>query len=50
MALLWNLNLADGRHGLLEVAARSGLCVGEVVEAAAALVESGLLAEASEGQ
>jgi aminopeptidase-like protein len=46
MAMLWVLNLADGRHSLLDVAERAGLDF-ELVEAAAArLRDGGLLAEA----
>jgi len=46
MAMLWVLNLADGRHSLLDVAERAGLAF-ELVEAAAArLRDGGLLAEA----
>jgi aminopeptidase-like protein len=46
MAMLWVLNLADGRHSLLDVAERAGLEF-ELVEAAAArLRDGGLLAEA----
>jgi len=48
MALFWNLNLADGEHGLLDVADRSGLPLIEVVEAAQALEQSGLLTLADE--
>jgi aminopeptidase-like protein len=50
MALFWNLNLADGSHGVLDVAERSGLSVAEVADAAAALVASGLLVEVAEAQ
>ena len=46
-ALLWVLNLSDGRHSLLDVAERSGLSFREVSEAAGALVEVGLLEELS---
>ena len=42
-ALLWVLNLSDGRHSLLEIAARSGLGFSAVAEAAAALQRVGLL-------
>jgi aminopeptidase-like protein len=45
MAMLWVLNLTDGRHSLLDVAERAGLAF-ELVEAAAArLRDGGLLAE-----
>jgi aminopeptidase-like protein len=43
MALLWVLNLADGRHTLLDIAARSGLGFEAVEEAASALARCGLL-------
>jgi aminopeptidase-like protein len=46
MALLWTLNLADGRHSLLDVAERSGLGVETVARAARTLCEHGLLKEA----
>jgi aminopeptidase-like protein len=42
--ILWTLNLAEGRHGLLGIAERSGLPHHEVLAAAAALAEAGLLA------
>jgi len=46
MAMLWVLDLADGRHSLIDVAERAGLAF-ELVEAAAAkLRDGGLLAEA----
>ena len=43
MARLWVLNLSDGQHGLLDVAERAGLSFASIREAAAALVEGGLL-------
>jgi aminopeptidase-like protein len=45
LALLWVLNLSDGEHSLLDVAARSGLRFAEVADAAAVLREHALLAE-----
>jgi aminopeptidase-like protein len=45
-ALLWVLNLSDGRHSLLDIAERSGLEFGTVRAAAQALAEQGLLKEA----
>jgi aminopeptidase-like protein len=45
-ALLWVLNLSDGRHSLLDIAERSGLEFGIVRAAAQALLEHGLLKEA----
>jgi aminopeptidase-like protein len=45
LALLWVLNLADGQHTLGEVVERSGLSTNVVRDAAARLVESGLVVE-----
>ena len=42
-ALLWVLNLSDGRHDLKAIAARSGLPFSEIREAADQLVAAGLL-------
>jgi aminopeptidase-like protein len=47
LALLWVLNLSDSRHSLLEIAERSGLAFEAVRAAALALLETGLLEEAS---
>jgi aminopeptidase-like protein len=49
-ALLWVLNLSDGRHSLLDMAERSGLTIREVGDAAAALADVGLLEELSRPQ
>jgi aminopeptidase-like protein len=46
LALLWVLNLADGRHDLLAIAERSGLAFTDLCAAAEALVGAGLLREA----
>jgi aminopeptidase-like protein len=46
MALLWVLNLADGRHSLLAMAERSGISFRVLAEAARRLRESGLVADA----
>jgi aminopeptidase-like protein len=46
MALLWVLNLSDGKNSLLEIAERAGLGFQEVVHAANALSDQGLLQEA----
>jgi aminopeptidase-like protein len=46
MAMLWVLNLADGRHSLLDTAERAGLEFELVERAATRLREGGLLAEA----
>jgi aminopeptidase-like protein len=43
MAMLWVLNLADGGYSLLEIADRANLSFSVIKEAAAALVECGLL-------
>jgi aminopeptidase-like protein len=43
MAMLWMLNLADGRHSLLDIAERSGLRFQSIFEAASLLVSHGLL-------
>lgn len=44
MALLWVLNLSDGRHSLLDMAERSGLSFATIREAAKLLAASELLA------
>jgi aminopeptidase-like protein len=46
MAFLWILNLADGRHSLLDIAERARMPFAVVAEAARLLKESGLLVEA----
>ncbi len=43
MALLWTLNLCDGRHTLIDVAERSGKRFEEIRAAADALLQAGLL-------
>lgn len=43
LALLWMLNLSDGRAGMLDVAERSGLPFGDLRTAAQALLDCGLL-------
>ena len=45
LALLWVLNLADGRHTLLDMAARSGVAFQHLERAARTLCEHGLLKE-----
>ncbi len=45
LALLWMLNLSDGRHALLDVADRSGLEPARLHDAASALARHGLLRE-----
>lgn len=48
LALLWVLNLSDGRHGLLDIAERSGMGFERIEEAARALTEVELLREIRE--
>jgi aminopeptidase-like protein len=45
MAFLWILNLADGRHSLLDIAERAKLPFGVIARAARLLHESGLLVD-----
>ena len=45
LALLWVLNLSDGKHSLLDIAERSGLSFSAVQEAAEALINCELLEE-----
>jgi aminopeptidase-like protein len=47
LARLWVLNLADGRHSLLDVAERSGLPFALIADHARELTDHGLLAEQS---
>ena len=49
-ALLWVLNLSDGRHTLLDVAERSGLAFGWIRRAADLLLAHGLLSRKPEGR
>jgi aminopeptidase-like protein len=49
LARLWVLNLSDGRHGLLDIAERSGAAFDAIRSAADALREHGLLRECREG-
>ena len=49
MAMLWVLNLSDGRHTLLDVAERAGLGFALVAEVAATLEEAGLLSRTAAG-
>jgi len=46
MALLWVLNLADGKHSLLDMAERSGTAFRDIADAAWRLKNAGLLADA----
>jgi aminopeptidase-like protein len=50
MALLWVLNLADGKHSLLATAERAGLPFAAVRAAADALLAAGLLDEVQESK
>jgi aminopeptidase-like protein len=43
MSLLWALNLADGRHSLVDMAARAGVPFARMRAAVLALAEAGLL-------
>jgi aminopeptidase-like protein len=43
MALLWVLNLCDGKHSLLDIAERAGTPFGAIYRAAQLLAEKGLL-------
>jgi aminopeptidase-like protein len=43
MAMLWVLNLSDGKHDLLEIATRAGLPFAEISRAADAVKNAGLL-------
>jgi len=47
MAMLWVLNLSDGRHSLLDIAERAGLPFSSVRHAATALLSHGLLRQAA---
>lgn len=46
MAMLWALNLSDGKHSLLDIAEKSKMTFGEIHRAATLLIEHGLLEEA----
>ena len=50
VAFLWTLNLADGAHGLLDIAERSGLPFDRIRQAAGLLCEHGLLTRKGEGR
>jgi aminopeptidase-like protein len=47
IALLWVLNLSDGRHSLLDITDRSGISFTAIFQAATALTKAGLLIEMS---
>jgi aminopeptidase-like protein len=46
MSMMWTLNLADGRHSVLDMAERSGKPFASIAAAAAAAARAGLLAAA----
>ena len=46
MAMLWVLNLSDGKHDLLDIAVRSGIPFDQISRAADGLKEAGLLGSA----
>lgn len=46
MAMLWVLNLSDGKHSLLDIAEKSGTAFPFIQEAAQKLLQNGLLSEA----
>ncbi|MBS0524143.1 MAG: DUF4910 domain-containing protein [Proteobacteria bacterium] len=48
MAMLWTLNLSDGRHSLLDIAERASLPFDAIASIAAVLERHGLLAEAAD--
>jgi aminopeptidase-like protein len=48
LALLWVLNLSDGRHSLLEIAERSGIAFSRIRGAADALTRHNLLRDSTE--
>jgi aminopeptidase-like protein len=47
-AVLWVLNLSDGRHSVLDIAERSGIPVDVLADAIDSLLEHGLVAESKE--
>ena len=49
MAMLWILNLADGRHTLLDIAERAGMPFAVIADTARLLEESGLLVGRDDG-
>ena len=49
-ALLWVLNLSDGRFDLLDIATRADMPFQQISHAAHALAENGLLREARPGE
>jgi aminopeptidase-like protein len=49
MAMLWVLNLSDGKHTLLDIAERANMPFGQILLAADVLLEKGLLEELATG-
>ncbi|MEZ5857064.1 MAG: DUF4910 domain-containing protein [Hyphomicrobiaceae bacterium] len=49
LALLWVLNLADGRHSLIDIAERSGIAFPALRDASKRLYAAGLLVDAPSG-
>jgi aminopeptidase-like protein len=47
LAMLWTLNMSDGRHSLLDIAERSGVSFDAIRAAATTLEQHRLLAEAT---
>ena len=50
IAVLWTLNLSDGRHSLLDIAERADLPFDHIFAAASALENHGLLSASSYSQ
>ena len=48
LAMLWILNLSDGKHALLDIAEKSGLAFALIKDAADALYTKNLLRELTE--
>ena len=48
LAMLWVLNLSDGRHSLLDIAERSGYAFAGISRAAHLLKRHGLLVDAAD--
>jgi len=49
LALLWVLNLSDGKHSLLDISERSGVSFEQIRTAADLLLANGLLKEMTNG-
>jgi len=46
-AMMWTLNLADGKHDLIDIIRRSGQPYSEILEVVKTLTEHGLLVQAT---